>query len=66
MALEALTLGVDGKRSLWSALQRVANQYPPLASANLDQLLVRAEAQHATLERERLNLAECTLGISRQ
>lgn len=66
MALEALTLGVHGKRSLWSALQRVANEYPTLASAHLDQLLVRAEAQHATLERERLKLAERTLGITRQ
>ena len=66
MALEALALGVHGKRSLWSALQPVANEYPTLASAHLDQLLVRAETQHATLERERLKHAERTLGITRQ
>ena len=45
VALEALALGVHGKRSLWSALQRVANEYPSLASAHLDQLLVRAETR---------------------
>jgi hypothetical protein len=32
MALESLTLGVEGKMSLWKALKEVANQYPPLAS----------------------------------
>jgi hypothetical protein len=54
MALESLTLGVAGKACLWRALKEVASQYPPLASTDLDELIERAEAQHATLERERL------------
>jgi hypothetical protein len=54
MALESLTLGVAGKVCLWRALKEVASQYPPLASTDLDELIERAEAQHATLERERL------------
>ena len=54
MALESLTLGVEGKRSMWLALKEVASQYPPLLSTNLDELIRRAEAQHVTLERERL------------
>jgi hypothetical protein len=54
MALESLTLGVEGKRSMWKALKEVAGQYPALASTNLDELIDRAEAQHTALERERL------------
>jgi hypothetical protein len=54
MALESLTLGVAGKACLWKALKEVANQYPPLASTDLDGLIKRAEAQHDVLEGERL------------
>ncbi len=61
MALESLTLGVEGKMSLWKALKEVANQYPPLASMNLDELIDRAEAQHSALEPERLTAARRAL-----
>ncbi len=54
MALESLTLGVLGKLSLWQALEQVESDYPELASADLDRLIARAEAQHATLEQQRL------------
>lgn len=54
MALESLTLGVEGKRSMWKVLKKLASEYPALAATNLDELINRAEAQHATLERERL------------
>jgi hypothetical protein len=54
MALEALTLGVEGKSSMWKALKAVQSQYPALVSTNLDELIERAETQHAALERERL------------
>lgn len=54
MALESLTLGVEGKACLWRALKELAGHYPQLASTNLDELIARAESQHATLERERL------------
>jgi hypothetical protein len=54
MALESLTLGVEGKTSMWKVLREVASQYPALASTNLNELIDRAEAQHTTLESERL------------
>lgn len=54
MALESLTLGVAGKACLWRSLREIANEYPPLASTDLDRLITRADAQHAALERERL------------
>jgi hypothetical protein len=54
MALESLTLGVEGKASMWKALKEVASEYPPLASTDLDELINRAEAQHSALEQERL------------
>jgi len=61
MALESLTLGVEGKMSLWKALKEVASQYPPLASMNLDELIDRAEAQHSALEPARLAAARRAL-----
>ena len=54
MALESLTLGVEGKASLWKALKEVESEYPPLAAAGLDDLAVRAESQLTALEGERL------------
>lgn len=54
MALETLTLGVGGKACLWTALKQVADQHPPIASMNLDELIDRAHAQQDALERERL------------
>jgi hypothetical protein len=61
MALEALTLGVEGKASMWRALKTVQSQYPPLASTKLDELLARATRQHAALEHERLTAASAVL-----
>jgi hypothetical protein len=54
MALESLTLGVAGKLSLWQALEQVKGDYPELASADLDGLIARAQAQHGKLEQQRL------------
>jgi hypothetical protein len=62
MALEALTLGVEGKRSLWKVLKRVQGEYPALTATNLDELLDRADAQHELLERERLTAGIRALG----
>ncbi len=61
MALEALTLGVEGKASLWRALIAVAERYPALGSVDLTGLLERAEAQHAALEDERVAAATLAL-----
>ena len=57
MALETLALGARGKACLWTALKQVADQHPPIASMNLDELIDRAHTQHAALERERLAAA---------
>jgi hypothetical protein len=62
MALESLTLGVAGKACLWKALREVEDEYPPLAAADLDSLIARAESQHSTLERERLAASRRALG----
>jgi hypothetical protein len=61
-ALEALTLGVEGKASMWKALKVVQAQYPPLASTDFDALIARAQSQHDALEQERLALGERALG----
>ena len=54
LALETLSLGVEGKLSLWVALRTVADDYPALEPAQLDRLIERASAQRAILERERV------------
>jgi hypothetical protein len=54
MALETLSLGVQGKAAMWRALREVRGEYAPLAEVDLDMLLARAEEQFSTLERERL------------
>ena len=43
MALETLTLGVEGKLAMWKALKQIADEHAPLA-----------ESQHDALENERL------------
>ncbi len=62
MALESLALGVLGKRSLWVALREVRADHPQLADVDLDALILRAEAQYATLEPERLVAGRRALG----
>jgi hypothetical protein len=55
--LEWLSLGVEGKLSMWRNLIQVRDKYPPLAGANLEELIRRAETQRADLERVRLEAA---------
>jgi hypothetical protein len=62
MALEDLTLGVEGKVSLWKILKEVRDQYEPLKSMDLDDLIERAKAQHNALERERSAAGKLALG----
>jgi hypothetical protein len=62
MALETLTLGVDGKLAMWKALKRIADEHRPLAAANLDDLIARAESQYEALENERLTTSGRALG----
>jgi hypothetical protein len=53
MALETLSLGVEGKASLWAALADVADNYPALSGVDLVALRERAAAQRRVLEAER-------------
>ncbi len=53
MALETLSLGVEGKASLWVALADVADRYPALAGVDLVALRERAASQRRVLEAER-------------
>lgn len=62
LALEALTLGVKGKLALWTALDAVAADYPPLAEIDLGTLIARARSQEEMLEGERLAAARRALG----
>jgi hypothetical protein len=53
--LEALALGVEGKRSLWEVLQRL--EEPRLEEFNFHALLERARRQHDALHERRLAAA---------
>jgi hypothetical protein len=57
MALETLSLGVEGKAALWGALADLADHYPELREFDLDALRQRAEAQRRVVEAERATAA---------
>ena len=42
-ALDALALGIEGKRSLWEALEAVTSAVPPLQDVDFDRLKRRAQ-----------------------
>ncbi len=64
MALETLSLGVEGKASMWRALKDVADRYPALEVGELDALITRAEAQRQVLETERIAAGRRTFAPS--
>ncbi|MEA2256858.1 MAG: hypothetical protein QOG35_2903 [Solirubrobacteraceae bacterium] len=55
--LEALSLGIEGKRLMWVALQEIAGPGFPLSLARLQELAVRAERQRADVEAQRRAVA---------
>jgi len=57
LATEALSLGIEGKRSMWLALKEVAGADPRLAGTDFDDLIARAGQQRETLEPHRLQAA---------
>lgn len=59
---EMLAVGIEGKRRLWTALQQVADAWPPVADLDLAGLIRRAEEQIAAVEQERLAAARSALG----
>jgi hypothetical protein len=60
-ALEFLALGIQGKRSLWQALQVVAVSDDRLRNLDFKTLIARAETQYARVEERRLALAKKAL-----
>jgi len=62
--LEALSLGIAGKQSLWEAL-RMAPQSAAIANLDLDALHERARSQRERVEMERIALARVALSLSR-
>lgn len=61
MALESMSLGIEGKLSLWIALKEAAAEHAALASVDLDELIERARSQRSTVERERIAAARQAL-----
>lgn len=55
--LEGLSLGVEGKLSLWRALEHVLGSDPRLDGVDLPGLIARATGQRARLEGHRLEVA---------
>jgi hypothetical protein len=62
LELEVLALGVEGKRALWRALERVAGGDARLVGVDLAELIRRADGQRRLIERERLRAAEIAFG----
>jgi hypothetical protein len=60
--LEALLMGIEGKRSMWRALAVVAQDEPALRDVDFDLLAVRAEDQKALLEAQRREVVAEALG----
>jgi hypothetical protein len=60
--LEALSLGVEGKLALWTALHRAYGDDPRLRGVDFDALSERARSQRRRIEQKRLDAADEALG----
>ena len=60
-SLEVLSLGIEGKRSLWRALAAAAEEAPHLRVADYEGLIRRAEEQRSRVETARLEAARRAL-----
>jgi hypothetical protein len=60
--LELLSLGVEGKLSMWLALRRTHGEDSRLRGVGLDELIERARSQRRRLERQRRRAADEALG----
>jgi hypothetical protein len=55
-ALEALSLGIEGKRSLWKLLSFASEKNPKLQDVDYERLIERAEGQRDRVEALRINI----------
>ena len=62
-ALEALALGIEGKRALWAALAVAAPAVPPLQGVDFERLKQRAQHQRERVEAFRLEAAREALSL---
>ncbi|HEV7681518.1 MAG TPA: hypothetical protein VGO68_05315 [Pyrinomonadaceae bacterium] len=60
-SLEALSLGIEGKRSLWIALMAAARESSPLRILDYKRLTQRAQEQRARVETQRIETAKKAL-----
>ena len=60
-SLEALSLGIEGKKSLWLALSAAAKVSPLLRIADYEKLKQRAEDQRSRVETRRLEVTKTAL-----
>jgi hypothetical protein len=60
--LEALTMGIDGKKQLWTTLRDIAGLGARLPDVDFDRLIQRAEQQRAVLEPSRLQAGASAFG----
>jgi hypothetical protein len=65
LTLEALALGLEGRRALWLALSAAAQETTALAGLDYQLLVRRAEEQRARLEKLRLEAARKALRQAR-
>ena len=56
-SFEILSLGIEGKLGLWTALQAASSQAPTLASVDYERLKLRAAEQRRGIEERRLAVA---------
>jgi hypothetical protein len=57
LELEALVIGIEGKRRLWMSLRLLVGHSPAIDGAEIDELLRRADEQLAAVENARLHAA---------
>jgi hypothetical protein len=62
-SLEALSLGIEGKRSLWLAFAAAAEVSPKLRIADYERLKQRAEEQRSRVETKRIEVAKAALKL---
>ncbi|SFW85488.1 hypothetical protein [Amycolatopsis australiensis] len=61
--LEALAMGIDGKRTLWTTLADLAGLRTRLPDIDFDRLLARAAEQRATVEPYRRAAGQAAFGV---
>lgn len=64
--LEGMSLGIEGKAKMWSALQTVKDARPELAEFDFEQLGVQARLQHDRVDALRLEAAREALAATEE